>query len=130
MLDRITRWAASRSDVIGLLLVGSHARGTARIDSDIDVVLLTTDPARYTENEAWASDLRLPNLIRQQVWGAITERRFVTDSGLEIEIGIGSPNWANTAPVDPGIRRVITDGAVILLDPAGVLAGLLNACRT
>ena len=39
IIDRITRWAAGRHDVVGLLLVGSCARNAARPDSDIDLVL-------------------------------------------------------------------------------------------
>ncbi|MFJ9286661.1 hypothetical protein ACIRPE_28475, partial [Kitasatospora aureofaciens] len=60
--------------------------------------------------------------------GIASERRHSTDSGLEVEVGIGSPAWAKTDPVDPGTRRVVTDGARVLHDPAGILAGLLAAC--
>jgi UTP:GlnB (protein PII) uridylyltransferase len=42
VIDRVTRWASGRSDVAGLLLVGSCARGAARPSSDVDFVLLTT----------------------------------------------------------------------------------------
>ncbi|SFY42655.1 Nucleotidyltransferase domain-containing protein [Streptomyces atratus] len=47
IIDRITRWAANRQDIVGLLLVGSYARNAARPDSDIDIVLLTTDQTQY-----------------------------------------------------------------------------------
>ncbi|MER8119845.1 nucleotidyltransferase domain-containing protein [Streptomyces sp. NPDC094031] len=33
--------------MVGLLLVGSYARGAARPDSDVDVVLLTADQPPY-----------------------------------------------------------------------------------
>ncbi|MGP3971725.1 nucleotidyltransferase domain-containing protein [Streptomyces sp. 6N223] len=125
--DRITRWAANHQDIVGLLLVGSYARDAARPDSDIDIVLLTTDQTRYVHN-AWANELALGELVRTQSWGPITERRFATASGLEVEIGIGPPEWARTDPVDPGTRRVVTDGARPLHDPAGVLASLIEAC--
>ncbi|MFD9482702.1 nucleotidyltransferase domain-containing protein [Streptomyces sp. NPDC059991] len=125
---RITRWATNRQDIVGLLLVGSYARNAARPDSDIDIILLTTDQAQYSDN-AWANELVLGELIRTQSWGAITERRYATASGLEVEIGLGSPDWAQTDPVDPGTRRVITDGARPLHDPAGVLASVIRACR-
>ncbi len=128
VIDRITRWAGDRRDIVGLLLVGSCARNAARPDSDIDLVVLTTDEARYADN-SWANELALGELIRIQSWGPITERRFVTASGLEVEINIGSPDWTNTNPVDPGTHRVVTDGARPLHDPAGALASLLNACR-
>ncbi|MGN9789666.1 nucleotidyltransferase domain-containing protein [Streptomyces sp. OZ13] len=130
VVGRVTRWARGREDVVGLLLVGSCARNAARPDSDIDLVLLTTDEPRYLLDDAWAMELGLGEPIRAQSWGAITERRCSTASGLEVEMGIGSPAWARTDPVDPGTRRVVTDGARLLHDPAGILAGLLAACWT
>lgn len=128
IIDRITRWAANRQDIVGLLLVGSYARNAARPDSDIDIVLLTTDQTQYFNN-TWANELALGELVRTQAWGPITERRYATASGVEVEIGIGSPEWAQTDPVDPGTHRVVADGARSLHDPAGVLASLIQTCR-
>ncbi|MFD9561360.1 nucleotidyltransferase domain-containing protein [Streptomyces sp. NPDC059994] len=65
---RITRWATNRQDIVGLLLVGSYARNAARPDSDIDIILLTTDQAQYSDN-AWANEIVLGELIRTQSWG-------------------------------------------------------------
>ncbi|GGV04699.1 nucleotidyltransferase domain-containing protein [Kitasatospora aureofaciens] len=76
VIDRITRWARDREDVVGLLLVGSCARNAARPDSDIDIVLLTTDEPRYLDEAAWAGELGLGELIHTQAWGPITEKRF------------------------------------------------------
>lgn len=128
IIDRITCWAANRQDIVGLLLVGSYARNAARPDSDIDIVLLTTDQTQYF-NTTWANELALGELVRTQAWGPITERRYATASGVEVEIGIGSPEWAETDPVDPGTHRVVADGARSLHDPAGVLASLIQTCR-
>ena len=125
----MVRWATPRHDIVGLLLVGSYARNAARRHSDVDIVLLTADPTPYFIN-SWADELDLGELIRTQAWGPITERRYATASGLEVEIGIGSPGWAQTDPVDPGTRRVVTDGARPLHDPAGVLASLIQTCRS
>ena len=124
----VTRWAATREDITGLLLVGSCARGAARPDSDVDLTLLTTEPGLY-DGEDWARDLGMPTPIRTQRWGVILERRFATPSGLEVEFGIGSPSWADIDPIDPGTRRVVTDGARSLHDPVGMLATLIAACR-
>ncbi|MDK0523879.1 nucleotidyltransferase domain-containing protein [Streptomyces sp. ML-6] len=129
IIDRITQWAAGRHDVVGLLLVGSCARNAARPDSDIDLVLLTTDESRYSDH-AWADELALGKLVRTRSWGPLGERRFAAASGLEVELNIGSPDWALTNPVDPGTRRVVTDGARPLHDPDAVLAALIQACRS
>lgn len=128
VIARVTRWAADRDDVLGLLLVGSYARDAARPDSDVDLVLLTKEIARYADN-TWADELNLGELTRVQSWGAITERRFLIAPALEVEINIGSPDWASVDPVDPGTRRVVTDGARILHDPEGALTELQQACR-
>jgi predicted nucleotidyltransferase len=133
IIERVTRWAARRPEVVGLLLAGSYARGAARPDSDLDFVLLTSDETGYAD-DAWAHELAheltLGALTRVQSWGAVTERRFTTGSGLDVEINVGSPGWASTDPVDPGTRRVVSDGARLLHDPAGVLAALRDTvCR-
>ncbi|MHB9863721.1 nucleotidyltransferase domain-containing protein [Streptomyces sp. YIM S03343] len=128
VIERITHWARGRADIVGLLLVGSCARDAARPDSDIDVVLLTADESRYLSEDAWILELGLGQPMRARQWGPITERRCSTASGLEVELGIGSPAWAKTDPVDPGTRRVVMDGARVLHDPAGILADLLVAC--
>lgn len=124
VIHRATRWAANRDDVVGLLLVGSCARNAARPDSDVDLILLTTDAELDV-----TGDLTIGAPIRTRTWGIITEHRFRTTTGLEIEIGIGTPEWASITPVDPGTHRVVTDGARILHDPTGILATLLKACH-
>ncbi|WP_432157079.1 nucleotidyltransferase domain-containing protein [Streptomyces sp. bgisy153] len=126
--ERVTRWAAGRADVVGLLLVGSCARGEARMDSDVDLVLLTTDRARYADGSALGAGLGLGEPVRTRSWGPITEWRYADGSGLEIELGVGSPAWAATDPVDAGTRRVVSGGARALYDPEGILAALIGQC--
>ena len=52
-LDAFVRWASTREDMQAIALVGSYARGAARTDSDIDVVLLTDEPQIYLEDIRW-----------------------------------------------------------------------------
>ena len=113
-------WARGREDVAAVALVGSWARGTAREDSDVDLVVLTD-----TDDEGWIGEL-VPGaeLVRRGNWGAIEERRVRLPSGLEVEIGIGRPSWASTDPLDDGTRRVVEAGFRPLHDPRGLLAAL------
>ncbi|WP_069771480.1 nucleotidyltransferase domain-containing protein [Streptomyces sp. LUP30] len=128
VVDRVTRWSADRSDVAGLLLVGSCARGEARSDSDVDLLLLSTAPGRYAVDDSWLRELSLGEVVRVRAWGPLTEWRHVTASGLEVEMCVGPTAWAKTGPVDAGTRRVVTDGARPLHDPAGILGELIRAC--
>lgn len=67
VIRRVTRWASGRDDVVGLLLVGSCARGAVRPDSDIDLVLLTRDTTRYAGTD-WAGELGFGEPIGTRPW--------------------------------------------------------------
>lgn len=127
-LERARSWAATREDIVAVALVGSWARGAARPDSDVDLVVLTDDPSAYLERDDWVEALA-PDaaLVRTGDWGAIVERRLRLPSGLEVEVGIAQPSWAGKSPVDPGTRRVVVDGMEALYDPRRLLATLVRA---
>ncbi len=73
-------------------------------------------------------DLGGRHLVRTVRWGALTERRFALPSGLEVEVGVGSPAWATVQPLDAGMREVASGGLRAVYDPQLLLAGLLAAC--
>lgn len=131
-VERVVRdatvWARARRDVAGVAVVGSWARGTASDDSDVDLVLLSDDPTAYTHREDWVAEL-FPSarLMRTGDWGAIVERRLLLPSGLEVELGVGSPSWAAVEPLDEGTQRVVRDGLRVIYDPRGLLADLAAA---
>ena len=84
---------------------------------DVDLIVLTLDLHRYTEDAAWVRDLAGPaRLIRTAQWGPVTERRLRLRSGLHVDLGFTTPDWA-ALPLDSGTRRVLTDGHRILYDP-------------
>jgi hypothetical protein len=43
-LDRVIYWAMNEPDLLALALVGSHARGKATPNSDVDLILLFNHP--------------------------------------------------------------------------------------
>lgn len=126
-------WAATQSDIQGLALVGSWARGAARPDSDIDLVILTNDPERYRLNRSWLLDLDwalvgLPVIgWRDADYGALWSRHITLADAVEVEFGFTTPAWAATAPIDVGTRQVASDGLRILYDPHNHFAALMTA---
>ena len=130
LLDVARRWAMDRHDLRAMALVGSWARGAARADSDVDLVLLTDNTAAYLEDRMWLAAFAAKEIARRRKWGVVTELRAVLGSGLEVEFGITSPKWASTSPVDPGTRRVVSEGLVALHDPDGLLAKLDDVVST
>jgi len=127
VVQTVSRWAEEHDDVRGVVVVGSWARDAARMDSDVDIVVLT-DSSVHADAQTWTRLLD-GQVIRLQPWGPLREIRLQRPSGLEVEMGIAPLSWANTDPVDAGTYRVISDGFHIVYDPDGALAALSTVCR-
>lgn len=132
LLELIAKWATARRDISGVALVGSHARGSARADSDIDLVLLTAIPETFRAEESWVGDIDWsaegthPATWRDEDYGNVWSRRIWLSSGAELEISFAPLSWADINPLDAGTRRVISGGCRILHDPDRFLERL---CR-
>ena len=122
-LGEFANWASARPDVNGVALVGSYARGAARQDSDVDLMILTSDVERYFQDEAWASLFGQPERLEEEHWGAVKTLRVFYESGCETEFNFSAPAWAGI-PVDSGTHRVVSDGMEILFDPQDLLASV------
>jgi predicted nucleotidyltransferase len=111
--------------VRAIVVVGSVARGDARPDSDIDVVLLTSDPARYLEDSRWISDFGSVHRVEFEDYGKVTSVRVVYGRDLEVEFGIAAADWAVT-PLDPGTEAVARNGIITLMDRDGDATALAD----
>jgi predicted nucleotidyltransferase len=127
VLDRIRSWARQREDVRAAALVGSWARGAAKMESDVDLVLLTDAPSEYQGGRGWVQTLGASKILLTRPWGAVTENRLAMPTGLQVELGVATTSWAATDPVDAGTVRVASEGLIPLHDPDNVLAELLTA---
>ena len=119
-------WTKAQSDVVGVALVGSYARDAATEESDVDLMILTIEVAKYFQNQEW---LLLSGEIKEarvENWGRVETIRAFYGVGSEIEYNFVAPDWASV-PVDAGTRRVISDGMKIWYDPQGILDALQKA---
>jgi predicted nucleotidyltransferase len=123
-LNKVVEWAQLQPEVAAVALVGSHTRGTAREDSDIDLVLLTKMPRTFLMNTDWLLTFGEP--IRQETedWGKVTSIRVCYAEGYEVEFGVAGMDWASD-PSDEGDARVVKDGIRILYERAGALSNRL-----
>lgn len=127
LLTQVVRWAANDDRITAVALVGSYARGAARPDSDVDLVILTPDPQRFRAETGWVREMPWDDLQLSVVtwvdrdYGLLWSRHLQLSNGLEVELGFAPPAWAATDPCDPGTLGVIRNGCWILLDPTGLL---------
>ncbi len=129
LLHAVTAWAAGRPDVKAVLLVGSHARGCARPDSDVDLVVLADAPQTYLGDPGVAGFLGPAARSRLERWGRATSVRTWLRDGPEVELTFATPDWILERPLDPGTARVLRDGAEVVLDRLGGLREIVAAAR-
>jgi uncharacterized protein len=123
LFHKVTEWVTTNPDVQAACVVGSHARGEARQDSDIDLVLLSFNPQKLLDDLSWRTQFGEIDRSGLEDWGALKSARTFYRDGTEIEFGVASLEWAQI-PVDPGTLEVVANGMKILYDPEGILKRL------
>jgi uncharacterized protein len=134
IIEIVLPWARAQPTICAVALVGSHARGTAGAGSDIDFVILTTDPDFFRRNTGWIDAIGWeacgvsPASWEDEEYGKLWSRRIWLEPGHhELEMGFAPPSWADVNPLDPGTRQVVADGCRVLHDQKGLLALLCRA---
>jgi predicted nucleotidyltransferase len=122
-LDCVTDWAAHQPTIAAVALVGSHARGAARPDSDIDLVLLCEELHAFLADTSWIHRFGEVRTCHTEDWGMVTSLRVHYRESVEVEFGLTTLAWA-AFPVDPGTRHVVSHGMRILWDREGLLGRL------
>jgi predicted nucleotidyltransferase len=112
-LEAVVDWAKTDARVTGLVLVGSHARGTARPDSDIDLVITSDVPQELLSDTSWTESFGAVISLQYEDYGRVTSLRVRYANGPEVEFGVTAADWPRL-PLDPGTRSVLTNGARVL----------------
>jgi uncharacterized protein len=126
LVDAVSRWAVDDVRVTGVVLVGSHARGTARSDSDVDLVILAVQESELISDTSWVSRFGRVATKGLEHYGRVTSVRVTYAEGPEVEFAIADSGWASL-PLDPGTRRVLAEGARVIYDEGGALRRALRS---
>jgi uncharacterized protein len=126
----IVSWASRRPDIRGLALAGSWARGAARPDSDIDLILLVNEPETFRYRD-WPDDIPWHEGCvahwHDADYGVAWSRHLQLSASREIEFTFCRLSWADTDPVEAGTAEVVSGGCRVLLDKSGLFEKLLSA---
>ena len=125
-LDNINAWAENQPDLLAVALVGSHACGEAKPESDLDLILLVRDPDFFIENRDWVAEFGNPSVVYIEDWGKVTSLRVYFADGLEVEFGLTDPSWG-ADPDDLGTADVIANGLIILHEKDTHLSCIVTA---
>lgn len=128
MIEAARTWAERQQDIRAVALVGSYARGEARSDSDIDLILLARDPARYLRRTDWVSTFGEVLESSLENWGEVQSLRVRFRDAPEVEFGFAGLDWAGLPP-DRGTSDVLRRGCRTLIDHDALLGQVLAAAR-
>ena len=120
-IEDFMRWSKKRKDVRAVALVGSYAREAATETSDVDLVIIAEKPRAYLDNTDWIRVFGKAIAQKVEDYGKLTSLRVWYESGLEVEYGFTTRDWAQT-PLDAGTQRVIEDGMRVLFEKEVLLS--------
>jgi len=120
-IEDFMRWSRRRKDIRAVALVGSYARETATETSDVDLVIISEKPETYTNNTEWIRVFGKAIAQQAEDYGKLTSLRVWYESGLEVEYGFTTRDWAKT-PLDKGTQQVIDDGLRVLFEKEALLS--------
>jgi hypothetical protein len=130
LIDRVTDWSKRDDRVVAAGVCGSHARGEARPDSDIDFCILTPDPSSLLEDRKWiysfGADAQVPGLTEDY---NLVQSIRVFYGATEAEFGVTDQAWAEL-PIDPETAGVMNNGLRILYDPEGRLERAIGYAKS
>ena len=112
-LDAVRAWASKQPDIVAVALTGSWAAGTARPDSDIDLLVVAPDAAGYFAWQDWLSDFGRPtDRVRETTAGLPALRAWYAD-GPEAEFVFAAP---------ASLPASMLEGPIVAIyDPDGLL---------
>lgn len=132
ILARFREWATARDDLRAAFVLGSRARRDHPADewSDLDLLLLTTDPGLYLDDTGWLAALGTPwlTMLERQAVGDGQERRVVFAGGLDVDfipVPVEAARIFAERGWPPEIEMVFRRGVHTVLDKDG-LAALLT----
>ncbi len=126
-LSRVVSWANKQDFILGISLVGSYARNTARPDSDVDLVILAARPTKLLADSKWLLEFGEFVSKKHEDYGLVQSVRVLYQNGLEVEYGITTLEWTKTKPIDVETSKVVIDSMRILYDPKNAFKHLQDA---
>ncbi len=117
-------WFKSQKNILGILVIGSYARGEQKVDSDLDIMILCDEYVKYIEDRDWLTNFGAIKSSKLENWGATKSLRVFFENGDEVEFGFSTNSWANTNPIDNGTKEVMNGGYKVLYDPKRILKKL------
>jgi aminoglycoside 6-adenylyltransferase len=131
LIDRFVAWAQAQPDIRAVIVLGSRARTDRPADewSDLDLLVITSDPSRLLAHTDWLEQLGTPwvTFLEPTAVGGGTERRVLFEGGLDVDFSPFPVEFVQQFAahgLPPEVAGVIRRGLRFVLDKDGLAASL------
>lgn len=121
--NKIKEYARNTSHIESIIIVGSYARGTNKENSDLDIIVITSNKSGMIVNQDFTQEFGEVYKQQTEYYGACTSIRVWYKDGKEVEFGIVEPSWSSM-PLDTGTYQVLSDGYKVIIDKKQYFEGL------
>lgn len=108
-------WGQQDDEIDSIIVVGSYARGTQKPESDLDLVVITSNKAKLFQNNQFVNQFGKAIKVQTEFYGAVTSIRATYEDASEIEFSIADATWLEK-PLNPGTKQVLRGGFKVLVD--------------
>jgi hypothetical protein len=115
-LNTVVSWAKMQNDIDGVALIGSYARNIARTDSNINILILSTNPSRYRSDLGWLHAFGNVMSIIKDEYGKELSLHVQYFNSHEVEFLITVSAWYGISK-HYELNNDISDQIKILYDP-------------
>ena len=135
LIAAVRFWVEGEDDLRALALAGSWARGDARPNSDVDLLIVANEPAARRCPEEWLPDISFAAAgfeiddCEARTYGDVWSCHVSLHSDGEVELTFAPPAWASASSLDPGTTFVVRDAFRVIVDKDGALQRLIAAVR-
>lgn len=131
LIRKFTTWAEDIKDIRGTIVVGSRARKETPADkwSDLDLVILTTNPDYYLNNTKWIEKIEdyWITFIENTAVGGSKERRVLFKEGLDVDFSIFTVQILKEMIENYEIQAVLNRGIRVLIDKDNLFNNISNS---
>lgn len=99
------------SDIECILIVGSVARGTNIMGSDLDIMIISSNKSFLVHDKSFIEYFGIVCNSKIECYGICTSIRVWYQDENEIEFGIVDPSWISLT-LDSGTKKVLTEGCI------------------
>ena len=131
LIERFVAWAQARPDIRAAIVLGSRASADRHADewSDLDIVILATDPRPYLASAGWLENIGESwiTFVEATPAGGGMERRVLFEGGLDVDFSIipcAKVEQMIQHGFPPEVTEVFRRGSRVLFDRDGLTARL------